>query len=1131
MDISKIIRDNQKTALDLNNSIWVSAFAGSGKTTILTKRLLKLLISDVDISKIVCITYTKTGANEMKQRIYKELSNWILLTDEELEKELKKLFSKDFIEKNLLNKARILFARVIDNLDELKILTIHSFCQQILRKFPIEAGVLPNFEIMEENTSNDLINKATNYFLNNLDKYPNFIDKIKKISRIKNEEQFYDLIKKLISKQTDLTYIQQFNSDYKKELYKIFDLTYGDNCDDCLKQFISKVPDATSFLNSVKDHLTEKQQEKFCSLLDYFDFNSQVDLERYLRIFLNADFSIGVSKSEKARLEKVGTEYVNFFTSEQERCYNFWQKLHSLKIVDLSIASIEITLEILKIYQNLKAEKYLLDYDDLIIYTYKLLTNTEYSAWINYKLDSGMDNILLDEAQDTSKIQWLLINALTEEFFAGDDGIERKESRSIFVVGDEKQSIFKFQGANIDMFNNMFTFYRDVIYDAHKFFEKVDLNYSFRSLPAILGFVDKIFESEENKNSISKLSNEIKHNCYRVNENQGYIEVWPLTSSTKIEKIDSNKDWELDFTQEIENENKQKLAQQIAQKIKFIVDNKKVISVKGVKRNVKYNDIMILSRTRDSVFISYLIRNLNKNNVPCSGSDEMNLTEEIVIQDFISLFNVIVFPNDDLSLANIIKSPILNLTENDLLELCIFKKNNKLTLFETINSNEKYKETAFILNDIIQKSKVLSIYDLCLYILNSFGIKERIVDRFSEHIYEIINQFLLIIKNFEDKNTSSIISFLQNFKSREIKIKKDLDHNINQVRIMTVHGSKGLQSPIVFVIGSKGYSSKDASDSLCWLEKVEEYKLPIFRIACDKFKEISENIIKSAYDEYLRLLYVALTRSENELYICGWLNGNEREDNNKDVGKKGWHQICLETIKKIGIEKQSYLNDSKTIFYYGDELGYFKVEEETKNLFFDDENVKNILNNIKVFSNKDLSKKIINPSQFYKHTDRDNNLDNLDNAIIKGNAVHKLLEILPECPINERNEISDIYLNNLFYTLNDEEKKLIKEKVFEVLDKYSIFYNKNSKSEVPIIGEIDGEIISGQIDRLIVEDDKIIIIDYKNTLKNYKNKEDLPYNFHKQLELYSKLISRIYPDKKIECYILLTSYLNLIKIF
>lgn len=1149
------LHENQKNALNIDNSIWVSASAGSGKTTILVKRLLKLLLNNIDLSKIVCITYTKTGANEMKTRIYKELSKWVILNDDDLKRNLSE-FYLSYSDTDLLLKARTLFARVIDNIDELKILTIHSFCQQILKKFPLEAGILPNFEIMEN--SKELINDCTNKFLKNIDKYPDFSDKIRNIIKYKNEEQFYSLINAVLAKQQDLNLILSFNYDFKNDLYKLFGLYKNDTEKNFLNEFINNLGfvDVNYFKNHIYENLTDKQREHFNVLLEWNNYDDDYkndNYENYLAVFLTKEFDKRKFGNEFKKISSINEECVSTIIQEQDRCYDFYQNITKIKTINITISILEISLKILEVYQNEKQQRGILDYDDLIIYTLKLLTNTEYSAWINYKLDSGIEHILLDEAQDTSKIQWGIIQQLTEEFFSG-KGVNEK-NRSIFVVGDEKQSIFKFQGASPNMFSEQYNFYKYTIENCNKFINKIDLEYSFRSLPAILKFTDTVFQQIENATRISKLTNIIKHNCLRSSEeNQGLIEVWPLIEPAK--KTETA--WQISFENDNEIKTKEQLALNIALKIREIITKNKVITVKNKEKNVDFKDIIILLKNRDEILLSYLIRKLNEFNIPNSGFDKTTLLENIIVKDFLSILEFVVFPQDDFILASLFKSPILNMEEEELFFLCRYKiENNYANLFESLKefcnnydnktlkfisflqqntfqnfkfNIDNYKQILLILNDFILKSKDLIISEFIYYIINNFDIKIRFLERFSNNFLEIFKQFMNYIKNFESNNTITIFNFLQNIKENNLEIKKDLDHSINQVRIMTVHASKGLEAPIVFVINS---SYNTISEDLIWNEDDFDYKLPIFTkfSKTDIYQSIKENIKENNYAEYLRLFYVAITRAENELYICGCKNLKEKtESEAKDDGKKTWYDLAYLAIKTIGYQKKFEFDDTTEKYIYGDEKQkYYKIDNNeviTQNID------NNILNNIKKLNFIQKENKQDEEFQFLKHLDRDNNILSINIAITRGNAVHKLLEILPLTKKEERDEIADIYLNNSFFTLSKQDRITIKQKVFQILDHpdYQEFFDENSKSEVNIMGQLGDKNVPKRIDRLVVKKDEVIIIDYKNTINCYQTKEQLPREFITQLKVYKDLISKIYKNRKITCYILLTSHIKLIKV-
>lgn len=1113
-------QENRKKALDINNSIWVSASAGSGKTTVLVDRLLSLLINNVDISKIVCITYTKTGANEMKSRIYNSLSVWATISDDLLKLEIEKRLNIKNITTDFLNKARILFAKVIDNIDNLKIFTIHSFCQQIISRFPIEAGIYPNFEVIDDYNSNTLIKTAINNAMLLAKNNPEINNSIKSLILEKNEEDFNKLINYIVGKRKEFEYIA--NTEYKSELKQIFNIKYNTEQEvivNFLNYDYSKIIELSNYIQ--ENDFTDKQKKDFQNMANLLPLIEK-NIDEYKYTFITKDNTIRKIK----KLHETNEIYIN----EANRCIEFTEDLENTKYYNLTLSVINFGLEIIKHYKLLKNEKGLLDFDDLIMTTLNLLQNTEYSAWINYKLDSGIEHILLDEAQDTSKLQWEIMEHLTGDFFVGET---KENNRTIFVVGDEKQSIFSFQGANPEMFNIKYNFYKELIENSRNIFHKIDLQKSYRSLETILKFVDMVFIDKTYVNKISKLDNEIKH--YNFRSGVGLVEIWPLIDIDKIKKDE----WELDFENDVETQKQELLAKNIVNKIVYLVNsNRAIITRSNKKRKIEYGDIMILQRNRNPFFLSYLMKYLNENNIPNSGVDRIDLFNNIVIKDFLSLFNFIIFNNDDLSLANLVKSPFLNLTENDLYELCRYKVDNDITLFESFKQIEKYKKQYDFLNDIIEKSRELNIYDLCFYLLENCSVRKNILARYGDSITLILNNFLDFIINYEEQNSSSLVSFVDFVNNNKNEIKKEFEENLNQVKIMTVHSSKGMQAPIVFLADSNNAIDENR-ENLFWIYGENKQDLPIYKTGAknDIIKNIKNINAVDLHDEYFRLFYVGMTRAENELYVCGVSKSKNQDENEvKEEKKQTWYDLSVKAIQHLNYEEKKFdFDDKLTKLTYGienfvdDDVNNEQQIQEYKN----QETINKIIENIKIYTNTQEEIKTITPSQFYNHIDRDDRYNRVNLAILKGNAIHKLLEVLPDSKKEDREKIADIYLNNYFTGLTNIDKHNIKNTVFNILnnEEFKFFFAEDSKSEVAIVGNIDGFSVSGQIDRLVELDDKILIMDYKNTSKNYKNVKDLPDAYIKQLELYKRLVEKIYKNKIVECYILVTSYGSLVRVF
>ncbi|MDR0571344.1 MAG: UvrD-helicase domain-containing protein [Rickettsiales bacterium] len=1115
--IQNSIDENRKKATNIDKSVWVTASAGSGKTTILVDRLLNLLINGVDIKKIVCVTYTNNAADEMRERIYDNLERMMIMDDDLLKIEMKKINGCENLGEENLNRIKTLFVNILDNADSLKIFTIHSFCQQLISKFPIEAGILPNFTIIDEQKKDILVKEVIETFLTDIDKYKNVNFSFERIMKLLSEEDFNNAVKSCIKNKKDINYIK--NIDFKRLLLKHFMIDEFETKESILREYdesARKFFDFREFLEEIIPLIGNSDTGlPFISLLEKIKKNGKI--EDYFEVFLTKEMT---SRKEIRfpKLIKENKEFLSNFLAEIEKVDRLYQKLQNLECCENTVNMISLGFIIVDIYSALKFKRGFLDFDDLIILASDLLKNSEYSDWIRYKLDDKIEHILLDEAQDTSVLQWQIVDSLTEDFFVGCSANENP--RSLFVVGDEKQSIFKFRGAAPELFDKKYFYYKNTIKD----FEKVSLDYSFRSAKNILNFVDKFFESNDFCKKISKISTSIRHNVIRENVS-GLVEVWPLVD-VKKQEIEA---WSFRFVLEEETEREKINAYNIARKIKSFFDNKKQLTFRnGRKDCIKYSDIMVLVRKRSGSFLFFLIKYLNKFKIPNSGFDRFDLFDDIFLKDLLCLMYFCKFPYDDLNTANIVKSPILNLTEDDLFKLCDFKNNNGGSLFDALKN--MYPSEYVFLDQIAKKADELCIYDFCFYVLENLGIKKHIIERSGEKHVKIIDDFYSFIRKYESEENSDLIMFLNYVFNNTNLIKKDFNSTkLDQVRIITEHSAKGLQSPIVFICDSSdNINEKNSEDNNIFWYEGDEFNFPIFK------KHNKSNILKDMVEknkdlqeeEKYRLFYVAMTRAENELYICGI-------DRKRQNAKNNFYDIALNTLMNMNCEARTFdFDNSLKKYCIGNEENTDSLEDGVKNIE-EDNGYTEFIEHIKNINVVNKKMEIFNPSQFFKHNDRDRVFEGVNINIVRGLAVHKLLEVLPTTPKEKHESISDIYLDNLFNNLTWQDKTTIKQQVKKILnnEEYAIFFGINSKAEVSVVGEVEGMNISGQIDRLVELEDKIIILDYKNTRKDYGDRESLPESYVKQLELYKKIVEKYYKNKTVESYILLTSFLKLIRVW
>lgn len=1119
------IQQKQTLASNPEYSIWTSASAGSGKTSVLVKRLLRMFLAGIEPSKILCITFTNTGAMEMRNRINSKLAEWVVMDNEELEKEIFLLEGDlDGLAKKV-KIARSLFAKILDYSNDFKVLTIHSFCQQVIKRFPLEANIIPNFKVADDIISSELLIKAKEEILR-IDN-EEVRKSIEYIFTYKNEDDFFALLKQALNQKDNLLYLKnRFFSVWGviDEVRKVFNLEASKTLGDLEKDFYKSL-DLSLFTSDLCENImaTGKKTDldfvnKISSQLSAFDF------QVYQSIFLTQAKAIRKTIVTKDVCEKF-PDVLDFISHEAQRVFEFYEKKNDIENFEFTSAFLKIVYCIFDIYAVLKKQSGYLDYNDLIFETSKLLSDgrfrkfsdeNNYSSWINYKLDEGLDHLLIDEAQDTSPLQWEIVRSITDEFFNG-YGQHGKDNRTIFVVGDEKQSIFSFQGAEPKNFSLMLKYYKDKIENCGKRFENVYLETSFRSLSSVLGLADEVFNEPSRKESITELTDKIKHNIFRK-ECEGRVEVWPLVENRKPkenEAVNEPDDWKINYLDDIELTNKQKLAQVIVDEIDgWFKDNRAIYSRKDkCFRSIKYSDIMILVKNRDKDFINYLIRQFNKKSIPTMGNDKFDLVSNIISQDIISLFKFLLFNEDDLNLANIVKSPFLNFSESDLYSLCEYKDKNKCSLWDALK-NSFPDSAGLVISDLIIKKDELSIYEFLFYLFETKKMRKNFKERFNHTADDVINEFLNITNEYEkNHNNSTFLNFINFIENTELLIKRDMEQSSNEIRIMTIHSSKGLESPIVILPDTNHQTRtiQKIDRILNYKEDGNDYSIPIIqKEETAKIKEIKDKMKKETEDEYLRLLYVAITRAENELYIFDYARRGE-------PNKNSWYQILKESLQNMGAKSRKNIGLDEDILYVGDENIFgkkFAIEEVVNEN--NEEKLKTLLTIIGSNKQNPDEIKIINPSTFYTENNLNTPVENSDN-IEKGKTIHKLLEILPSSKEEDWIDIIDIYLKN------KNNKEEIKNIVLSVLNnkEFRFLFSKDSRSEVPVFGKIGKDIISGKIDRLAIVDNKVYIVDYKNTNKLPSN---IPQKYMKQLELYKEVLSKIYTDKTIECYILWTSF-------
>ncbi|MBQ2886315.1 MAG: double-strand break repair helicase AddA [Alphaproteobacteria bacterium] len=1113
----KLATQQQMSASNPNKSVWVEASAGTGKTKVLSDRVLRLLLAKVAPSKILCLTYTKAAAVEMNERITNRLSNWAIESNKDLEKDLSKLLGAEFNNTNkdeIMKFARTLFAVLLDTPGGMKIQTIHSFCQDILKRFPIEAGISPYFEVMDDRSSKDILQSIKVSLLKQVSNENDSSLKKAIIYLTQNiSESRFPLIMNMITENRGKinALLKKYNNDVSlaiKELEKKLDVTLD-----------------TSFSSLKEEAMSSIDEDMLNRAIEVFSCGGKEDQKRanFFRIIKENNFSIdtydvynsifftdkGTIRARLASKEaiKIEPNILEFMNNEAKKLAFYNEKLIALKLLQSTSSVLYIAEEIISNYNLYKSVYSALDYEDLIITTKNLLENNNVADWVLFKLDGGIDHILIDEAQDTSPNQWAIVKAITQEFFAGLGAVDSKIKRTVFVVGDRKQSIYSFQGADPKEFDKMYEYFDKNAQD----FEKVHLDVSFRSTKAVMDCVNLLFDCDKAKKGVLPNNEKINHIPFRLGDG-GVVEIAPLLSANNDDdKNDEEYNWKLPIVRNTKTSASTMLAKLIASNIKKMVENKEILASKN--RPINYGDFMFLVQQRN-IFVEEFVRACKEIGVNVAGVDKLKLLEQIAVQDLISLGKFLLLPTDDLSLAEALKSPIFGLNDDDLFELCY---NRKGTLFESLLANQKYTQIANELKNLLNMVGFARPYEIYNFILSTAGAREKFVSRIGLEVEDVLDEFLNLTIIFEQNNTPSLETFISWIVKDEVIVQKEMEQGTsNTVKIMTVHGSKGLQAPIVILADTTKTKNKSSKSELLWDDNIMYFPTSAdnYESNCKRIKDID---LEASLDEYRRLLYVALTRAEDRLYIAGYTK-------QKNLDEDSWYALMKNNLKS-NIET----NDVNKIVYEIPQVNEVEASKIEKTSYTNNKDYSFILTPAPI--DMPLAKPLA-PSKADEDDEEIASSPLIDNGKFykRGSVIHKLLQYICDVDVTSRRNASIKFLEKHLPDFSQIELNKIIDEVLLLCNEYSEIFSQNSMAEVPIIGEVDGKIISAKIDRLVITDNAVIIVDYKTNRPSAKTIADVPKIYIKQMALYKSLLQKIYPDKIVETYLLWTNTCNLMKI-
>ncbi len=1127
MNIPQSTLEQQYASSNPENSAWVSANAGSGKTHVLTQRVIRLMLAGNAPDKILCLTFTKAAAANMKNRVFTTLADWTMMADEKLDAEILKT-SNQPATPSIRTRARQLFTLALDTPGGLKIQTIHAFCESLLHQFPLEANVPGHFEAMQEIEQANMLAQARKQVLggNSSDAAMHYAQLIPYATDRKIEDGLNAIIS---MRQSFLSWTKGDVELALTPLYAALGIEQDDTADDIHEQTVLNI---LAHFNDIASITAQAATS---------DKKTDLDLASSLQVLVENKNPVETFKIIRkafltAKNEPKKTIATNFVKNEiptatetlfsiAELIVRALEKTSSIELLKNSYHLFKIGEAVFDVYENMKRQRGVIDFDDQIEKCANLLTRAEIKDWIRYRLDRGIDHLLVDEAQDTSPKQWEIINAVTEDFYSGETATNL--NRTVFVVGDEKQSIFSFQGAEPTEFDAQERRLRKRVEEADKAFHPGRLELSFRSTQDVLHAVDEVFSHPENLAGLTQSGDRPIHDAVRSNH-PGEVQVWPLFVQEKIEQTES---WLDPIDKNSADDPAVLLANKISDSIKDWVGKK----LPGMEKPLKFGDILVLVRKRDR-FLTAFTRTMKDKGLAIAGADRLTLTDHVAVEDLLAIGRIVLLPVDDLSLACVLKGVFFNIDEDTLFELAYDR--GEISLYEKIiitsndNTHPKSEIAARIINRlemIFAVGRSQSVFDFYAHLLGKMEGRKKILNRLGMEAEDVLDSFLDETLIFTNDRNGGLETFITELTTAEPVIKREVELERDEVRILTVHSSKGLEAKVVFLVDHCGaaWSEKHRPEILkinnspyqngyLWLTSKDKH--------VEATKESTALISEAAEAEYRRLLYVGMTRAADRLIVCGFRGTNEPKHS-------FWHGMVETALADSATEITNEAGEVTALSWISKSQPPIasKAKTEEASLSSQEPTIPTWL--FKPAKSDPPLPRPLTPSGAYALIDRDSlSNDTLkfsakagDNsvAIQKGNATHKLLEVLPDIQPENRLSLATDYLKKTCPNLSDHQRSDIIKSIFGIFcdERFKILFEGEARAEVSLAGRLDiksgSMLITGQIDRLIVSNDCVTILDYKTNRYVPKNVAKTPDEYITQLALYRDLVARIYKNKEI----------------
>jgi len=1140
--IPEAVRATQARASDPASSAFVSANAGSGKTHVLVQRVIRLLLEGVPPEKIPCVTFTKAAAANMAERVFSTLGHWVTLDDNALDNAIIEAGIAHPSPK-LRTTARKLFACALETPGGLKVQTIHALCTRLLQQFPFEANVPARFAVLDERDQNEMMERANLKVLLDASRDPDSATgRALNIAMASAADvTFKEVVREAcLSRDHFMAWTDAAGSveAAAAQMSAGLGVDPGDRIEDVEREIVDGPYLRRSGWEDIAAALdtgSKSDSDQAIRLRAALASAGSTQVDEYLDVFLTDERTPRKTVVTK-RFSDNNPAIGRLFDAEVVRLGPLIERRRAVTIRDRTQALLHIATAAATHYRREKQERGLLDYDDLIDKTL-LMLNRISSGWVHYKLDRGVDHVLIDEAQDTSPRQWDIIAHIISEFTSG-EGARDGVTRTIFAVGDEKQSIFSFQGAAPHEFDLRRRELKTKFEAAGLKFDPVSFTYSFRSGAAILQSVDHVFREEIIYGSIHAENTYPVHNSL-ADAGPSLIDFWELQLPDGKQDIEG---WRAPFDAVSVTSPEVRLARRIQAEIRRLVESGTMTGRAGDRRPLRYGDMLVLVRRRGNAFDA-AIQALKHANIPVAGADRLKLTEHIAIIDLMNLADALLLPQDDLALAVALKSPLFGLDDDDLFKLAWQRRGSLRDALRQHAANEEgFRVALERLDACAQHAIAETPFTFYAWLLGGDGGRKRILRRLGHEANDALDEFLELALGYERKAPASLQGFMAWLRTADLEVKRDMEISRDEVRVMTVHGAKGLEAPVVFLVDTTSSPSdtqrlrliqlpRDSAmphmpGVVVWAGKKADDPAPVAAARAAMLGEIE--------DEYRRLLYVAMTRAADRLIVGGCLPGNMNS-----VRKLSWYDLIGKGLENSGLHLQTIeTSDGVVKRYTRPEDGAVATGAAAVAKAAPVE----LPSWLHVPAPSETAADVLlRPSGPAEDEGRQfrtgESVQTRAKALRRGTLVHRLLQSLPDVATERRRDAALNYLARNAADWGDRERDTLTEQVLALIadTRFAPVFATGSRAEVSIVGRLErpgrpSALVSGQIDRLAVTPHEVLIVDFKTNQAPPTTAAEAPSAYIRQLSLYRAVLQKLYPQRPIRAALLWTETTELMEI-